>query len=720
MVKIITGTTKKPVSSEILKGFFQNHKELEGYLYIGYPILSTIDGAYSIDALWISPRQGIVIFDLVEGKSPEDYRERQDDYANKLEAKLKGRSELVDRRVLCVPINVVTFAPALANISQEEEDYPLCATEVELTHYIAGLRWDKEGYFEKTVSVIQAVSTLRKSRRKREAHKKESRGSKLKRLEDSIANLDSHQSRAVIETVEGVQRIRGLAGSGKTIVLAQKVAYLHAQHPEWKIAVTFNTRSLKGQLRYLINSFYIEQTSEEPDWGNIDIIHAWGAPGGGEKNGMYYMFCRISDVEYSDYMTARQTYGSRDPFGEVCKRALADAKSCTSKYDVILVDEAQDFSPAFLELCYRMLREPHRLVYAYDELQNLRLQSLPSPEVIFGRKEDGTPKVSFQQSSPGKPQQDIILDKCYRNSRPVLVTAHALGFGIYHQPARNGESGLIQMFDQYSLWKDIGYKVRQGALEDGQHVILERTPESSPLFLEEHSPDDDLVLFKSFQTKEEQDCWVAEEIVKNIREEELRHDDIVVINPEPFTTRKNVPSIREMLFQQGIQSHVAGVDSAPDVFFSEDNTSVVFTGIYRAKGNEAAMVYIIHAESCFDAPSYDLAKVRNQLFTAITRSKAWVRVVGIGKAMDQLIEEYQKVKAHDFRLDFVCPTREQRERMNVVNRDMSKAEKDRIARNQRNLAALIDELEKGMVRPEDFDKEQIEILRKLVESRKGQ
>ena len=43
------------------------------------------------------------------------------------------------------------------------------------------------------------------------------------------------------------------AGSGKTIVLALKVAYLHAHHPDWTIAVTFNTRSLKGQFERLIN-----------------------------------------------------------------------------------------------------------------------------------------------------------------------------------------------------------------------------------------------------------------------------------------------------------------------------------------------------------------------------------------------------------------------------------------------------------------------------------
>src|SRR5205823_8844579 len=87
------------------------------------------------------------------------------------------------------------------------------------------------------VAVIQAISTLRRGRKKRELHDHNSRGTKLKALEDSIANLDSQQSAAVVETYEGVQRIRGLAGSGKTIVLALKVAYLHARHPEWVIAV---------------------------------------------------------------------------------------------------------------------------------------------------------------------------------------------------------------------------------------------------------------------------------------------------------------------------------------------------------------------------------------------------------------------------------------------------------------------------------------------------
>ena len=537
MVTIISGTTNKPMASEQLRNFFHSHNELSGYLYIGYPIIGTVNGAYPIDALWVSPEKGLVVFNLIEGKDIEDYADAQDDCANKIESKLKGYKQLMQKRKLCVDIFVVTFAPTIAHIPDFEEDYPICNESI-LSDIIKDFTWHNSEYYENLISVIQAISTIRKGKKKREISNPESRGAKLRSLEDSIANLDNRQSKAVIETVEGVQRIRGLAGSGKTIVLALKAAYLHAQHPEWKIAITFNTRSLKGQLRQLINTFYIEQTSEEPDWDNMQIIHAWGAAGGGERNGMYYTFCSLNNVEYSDYMSARNKYGMSDPFGEVCNKALNEVTSVKQIYDVVLIDEAQDFSPGFLRLCYEMLYEPKRLVYAYDELQNLRSQSLPSPEVIFGTLPNGNPRVRFETLENGKPQQDITLEKCYRNSRPALVTAHALGFGIYRNPPTGKESGLVQMFEHNSLWKDIGYEVADGILEDGKSVILKRTSQSSPEFLEKHSDIDDLIIFQAFDTQEQQDDWVAQQIKNNLEHDELRPDDIIVINPDPLTTKK--------------------------------------------------------------------------------------------------------------------------------------------------------------------------------------
>lgn len=227
---------------------------MTGYLYIGYPIIGTVDGAYPIDALWISPEKGVIAFNLIEGKDISGYEEEQDDCANKIEAKLKGYKQLVKKRTLCVKINVVTFAPAVARLPEIDDDYPLCINEEGLKAVLDSFSWNDSSYYEKVVSVLQAISTIRKGKKKREILNPKSRGSKIRSIEESIANLDNQQSRAVIETVDGVQRIRGLAGSGKTIVLALKTAYLHAQHPDWKIAVTFNTRSLKGQLRQLINT----------------------------------------------------------------------------------------------------------------------------------------------------------------------------------------------------------------------------------------------------------------------------------------------------------------------------------------------------------------------------------------------------------------------------------------------------------------------------------
>lgn len=131
MVTIVTGTTNKPTASEAIKHFFQTHPEVDGYLYIGYPIIGTVDGAYPIDALLISPEKGIVAFNLIEGKNTNGYEEAQDDCANKIEAKLKGYKQLVNKRTLCVDIYVITFAPGLARCPEHDDDYPLCVNAYE-------------------------------------------------------------------------------------------------------------------------------------------------------------------------------------------------------------------------------------------------------------------------------------------------------------------------------------------------------------------------------------------------------------------------------------------------------------------------------------------------------------------------------------------------------------------------------------------------------------
>ena len=367
---------------------------------------------------------------------------------------------------------------------------------------------------------------------------------KLELLEKSIATLDNMQSKAVIETVEGVQRIRGLAGSGKTIVLALKAAYLHVYHPEWRIAVTYNTRSLKDHFRRLINVFYMNQTGEGPDWNKLRVVNAWGAWRGGDRDGLYYEFCRLHSLAFFDFGKARSRFGQGREFTGACEYALDFARKSESVYDAILVDEAQDLPPMFLRLCYELLKQPRRLVYAYDDLQSLDGGSLPSPEEIFGKNADGSPKVRFDDSDRLAPQRDIILSKCFRNSKPVLVTAHALGRGIYRKPPQSKETGLFQMFDHTLLWEETGYRVRRSELRDGSNVTLDRTEDTSPGFLAAHSDLDDLIRFISLRNEDEQTDWLTEAIAENLSLDELRHDDIMVINPDPRKTREQFGPVR--------------------------------------------------------------------------------------------------------------------------------------------------------------------------------
>lgn len=690
MINVIWGSAReKPESSKSLADELSSIDDLTGYLYLGYPIIGSPTGPMKFDALLVSDKVGLVGFDLVEGTDLGDFEGRQDDIASMLDVRLKPHAGLKDKRNLKFDIRVVTYAPAKSVVPIVEDPY-FIANRNSLKETIDEFEWPcDDEVFKNLLAAVQVVTSIRAGKLKREPKKPDSRGAKLKRVEESIANLDQHQSQAVIETVEGVQRIRGLAGSGKTIVLALKVAYLHAQNPEWRIAVTFNTRSLKEQFKRLINNFTIEQTGTEPDWENIDILNAWGAPGDKERDGIYHKYCRTQEIDFYDFSSAKRSFGEGKEFAGACGEALKSKQVPTPVYDLLLVDEAQDLPAEFLRLCFCFLKEPKRLVYAYDELQSLTGSSVLPPEELFGTGEDGTPLVLLNTEEGATPKQDIILEKCYRNSRPLLATAHALGFGVYR------EKGLVQFFDQDNLWAEVGYIVEDGELRGGKNVTLARTPESSPLFLEEHSHLDDLIQFHRFDSRQEQTNFLVKAITNDIQEEELRPEDIVVINPNPLTTQREVGPARQLLFSgSGINSELAGVSTSADVFTKSG--SVTFTGIFRAKGNEAGMVYIINAQDSFAGwDKSATALERNRLFTAITRAKAWVRVLGVGKSMDGLIQEWDALRKNEYKLKFRYPTQEEKQELRLINKELSGAKKGKHKKLEIQRDLLIQAAERG-------------------------
>jgi superfamily I DNA and RNA helicase len=258
------------------------------------------------------------------------------------------------------------------------------------------------------------------------------------------------------------------------------------------------------------------------------------------------------------------------------------------------------------------------------------------------------------------------------------VTAHALGSGIYRDPK------MVQHPDDPVLWGEIGYEVLGGELRLGRPVVLQRSAESAPRFFGELLKADEAVKFHRFNEDREQFVAVARMIKEDVTIGELYPHDIAVVFPDALSAEKRGLAFRHFLADQGIDSHLVGVTSSRDGFLIEEKVAV--SGPHRAKGNEAPVVYVMDADFC--ASGAELIKKRNILFTAITRSRGWVRVCGCGEGMNLLLAEFDKLVANGFKLDFKIPTAEELLKMRTLYRDITSDDRKKAADLRKALEKL--------------------------------
>ncbi|MFD4416038.1 DEAD/DEAH box helicase [Streptomyces sp. NPDC058476] len=661
----------------------------DGTVYLGYPVLATADERVGVDALLVSKAHGLVAF-LLEDTIPhtsdswDAVSSAQDRLYNVLESTLGKHSGLRRRRQLALEITTVSvFSGPVGNQPSEVEGIYCDLQDVGAE--VAALDGIDEDVQRALQAALQRVTTIKPIKKRSSVQDASSRGAALKVIERGIANLDQWQKAAAIETPEGPQRIRGLAGSGKTVVLALKAAYLHTQHPEWRIAVTFHSRALYQQIQDLVERFTFEYSNDRYDEQSLQIMQSWGSS---SKAGMYSEMARAVGATPRDWNYARATYGMDDAFQGVCRELLAvvHASSPEPVFDAVLIDEAQDLPPEFFQLVYLLTKGPKRIVWGYDELQKLSESAMPGTDELFGTGPSGESLVSLAQQDK-QPQRDIVLPVCYRNTPWALATAHALGIGVYR------EGGLLQHFDDPELWGDIGYNTVHGRLSLGSAVTLERAESSSPAYFRELLTPDDAVIMEKFSSQAAQDIWVAQQIKKNLAEDELEHDDILIVLPDVYRAKSRAPRLMQTLLEHGIPSHLVGVGTSVDEVFKRD--SVALAHIYRAKGNEAPMVYVVDAQ--YANSDHQVVTRRNTLFIAITRSRAWVRIVGWGERMDAVSAEIDMVRDKNFQLGFTIPSREELDQLRHLHRDRSDDDHAAVQKAKDGLQAFLEAYETDQI-----------------------
>lgn len=103
----------------------------------------------------------------------------------------------------------------------------------------------------------------------------------------------------------------------------------------------------------------------------------------------------------------------------------------------------------------------------------------------------------------------------------VLVTAHALGFGLYDEP--------VQILENMDHWKDVGYELIKGKYEEGQKVIIRRNPENSPLSISKYQSKNEIIKTFIASSMDEEIENIIHEIQYFI-DQGLRPSDIMVIS----------------------------------------------------------------------------------------------------------------------------------------------------------------------------------------------
>ena len=443
----------------------------------------------------------------------------------------------------------------------------------------------------------------------------------------------------------GYQQIRGIAGSGKTVLLCQKAAIMHLENPDWQIAIVFFTRSLYAQIELLVDTELRRKTAGECSYitakDKIQILHGWGAK---SRTGLYREACYANDVDFLNVRNAQGTGFTKptDKQAYVAQQFLQQCSNPVPVYDAILLDEAQDFvvdneallhegRQPFFWLARQLCKacdsdeQQRRFIWAFDEAQSLSSFKAPIAREVFGER---MADVVTGIHAGGIPKSRVIRP-CYRNPKKTLLAAFALGSGLY----RGGP--LIIGPTQRSTWADLGFHVT-GQFHIGQQITISRTDENCPNPLGRISAEPQITFARCSDMNAELNI-----LIKNVRQAYaagLKWHEIALLCPKISLAAEGshrMQAIGQRLNEAEIPFYQPGADrpnvispngsTKPDRFSMADHVTLSLP--FRAKGNEVEMAFVIGLDLYDQHEKNPFA--RNQLYVCMTRARCWTRLSGV-------------------------------------------------------------------------------------------
>ena len=203
--------------------------------------------------------------------------------------------------------------------------------------------------------------------------------------------MDRQQERLAKSLGAGHQLVRGVAGSGKTIVLTCRARHLRELHPDWRILVLCFNRVLADHLARTIGTHERLQ---------VMTFHAWCT--------RELRLAKIPMPPTPERGQAWHAYWEGVP--SLLLDGYTTGEATTGTYQAILIDEGQDFGKDWYRAILRAL----------DPTTNSLFIALDSSQNIYNRK------ISWRELGVQIVGHSRVFRTNYRNTRPILDAAYQI------------------------------------------------------------------------------------------------------------------------------------------------------------------------------------------------------------------------------------------------------------------------------------------------------
>lgn len=430
----------------------------------------------------------------------------------------------------------------------------------------------------------------------------------------SEKRLSDEQQRLSEAKIAGAPRlIRGVAGSGKSVVLANQVArYLKRElakpqdlfaevETPFKVAVVCFNRSLVPLLERRVAEAYKQLTQKALPKDVVCISHL---------NKLLY---ELSEQGYWRYQSLSS--GSSAERAKRYRRQWNDPKVLNRPlFDAVFVDEGQDLEGEELALLHDLVKDDpttleRNLIVFYDDAQNL-----------YARPRPNWRSLGIEMSGG----RSTVMRRCFRNTREIVELAYNVLLG-----SAAPEAVRVQT----RTYADTGYLEQAKLITEAQGHVKVHFAERS------FAPP----IIKSFPTLTEEKRWIAAEIARLVRDEQVRLEDILVLfrDAESFKDlpgriqQQRVPGLKGFL-----RPYHSGGKGDRDRYILSPGQLTLST-VYGAKGYDAHVVFLVGAD-LFPA-SGDENKGRAAFYVAATRAKHLLYVTGVARTKHTLLDETRSV-----------------------------------------------------------------------------